>query len=58
MEKCIHEIQNIETIGDLKAAIILAELPDDMQLQDCFGEGLLLRVYQDLQTNDKYATIE
>ena len=33
------EIDGIETVGDLRAA--LADVPDDMPLADCFGEPLM-----------------
>ncbi|MFZ2949004.1 MAG: hypothetical protein WA003_05925 [Desulfuromonadaceae bacterium] len=39
------ELDHIETVSDLRAA--LADVPDDMDIQDALGAGLYLAVRQD-----------
>ncbi|MBT0664746.1 hypothetical protein KI809_10585 [Geobacter pelophilus] len=41
------EIDHIETIGDLRAAI--ADVPDDTPLEDCMNAGMCL-IYHDGKT--------
>lgn len=50
-----HETADIETIGELRAAI--ADLPDDMSIGDAFDGTLVLGCYRDEETGDREATL-
>lgn len=50
MLKLEREIDHIETVGDLRAA--LANAPDEMPICDSVGEALLVGYYRDMDTGD------
>lgn len=46
------EIEGIENVRDLRAA--LADVPDDMEIGDYFGDALSVTLSQNPETNQPY----
>lgn len=53
-----REIEGIETVGALKAAMSEMELVDDVPIGDMFMEPIMLTLYRDTETSELSVGIE